>query len=162
MRRARTSGSLHPRKRRASSAPRAGSHKVPPRWGRHDRCGRGYRNGCQTSLIPGGNADGDVGPIVGGDMIAVSKEECQRGSAAQGPTMRAFSGKIQGALARQRVSNRGVCLAGKEVDEDGLAQWRRSFNLSGNDCFGFVAILISYVLLYCIVQYYNKLKTRFG
>ena len=36
--------------------------------------------------------------------------------------MRAFGGKIQGALVRQRrASNRGVSLAGNESDEDGLA-----------------------------------------
>ena len=35
--------------------------------------------------------------------------------------MRAFDGTIQGALVRQRASNRDVSLAGKEVDEDGLA-----------------------------------------
>ena len=35
--------------------------------------------------------------------------------------MRAFAGTIQGALVRQRASNRGVSLAGEEADEDGLA-----------------------------------------
>jgi hypothetical protein len=35
--------------------------------------------------------------------------------------IRAFGGRIQGALVRQRSSNQGVSLAGKEVDEDGLA-----------------------------------------
>ena len=35
--------------------------------------------------------------------------------------MQAFGGTIQGALVRQRAFNRGVSLAGKEADEDGLA-----------------------------------------
>ena len=36
--------------------------------------------------------------------------------------MRAFGGTIQGALVRQRrAPNQGVSLAGKEVDEHGLA-----------------------------------------
>ena len=35
--------------------------------------------------------------------------------------MQAFGRTIQGARVRQRASNRGVSLAGKEVNEDGLA-----------------------------------------
>ena len=70
-----TRGSLHPMKRRASLAPHAGSHEVPPCWGQHDRHGRGYCNGWQTSVILGGDGDGNVGRVVGGDMIAASKED---------------------------------------------------------------------------------------
>ena len=55
------------------AASRTGSHKVPPRWGRHDRSGRGYCNGRRTAVIPGGDTDGDVGRVIGGNM-----QDCTR------------------------------------------------------------------------------------